>query len=221
MNPEHRNGKCRGQFGDVECATRAATLPDPMESFRPAGSSCVQKMSVLVEQSTAGEFDGFGHSCQRNTTSPSLAANELPGMSVGHVVQDLPHHDASTLEGGFAMTDQGVGDDMLTEFNRSGFAIGSFHVSVSKQDALGEGIWQARVHSRSALPCAHDFSNIHPVNRSKAVWTSEESWVGIGCRDRCPCVGRPVRPVHPVPPPFHRYFTSQVELKSLSLNRIS
>jgi len=79
---------------------------------------------LSIEQSLACEFDRLSDGCERDAPAPSLAANELPGVPICNVVEHLPNHDAGALEGRFAVADEGIGHNVLAEFDALGFAVG-------------------------------------------------------------------------------------------------
>ena len=78
---------------------------------------------MFVEQGVPGEFDRLRDGGQRDAPAPSLATDEFPRMSLGYIIQDLPNHDARTLEGRFAVANQRIGHDVLAEFQALGFAV--------------------------------------------------------------------------------------------------
>ena len=80
--------------------------------------------TVFVQKGAAGKSNTFGDGGRGDLAAPSF--DNLSGRhAVRQLVEDLPDHDASALEGGFAVADQGVGDDMFAEFEA--FVRASFH----------------------------------------------------------------------------------------------
>ena len=63
------------------------------------------------------EANRLGDCREWETPTPTVVANEIPGTSVSHILQNLPDHDARAFEGGFAVTNRGVRHDVLAQFD--------------------------------------------------------------------------------------------------------
>jgi hypothetical protein len=83
--------------------------------------------AISFEQRFLRESDGFGYRCQRDAPTPAPVADKVPGPAFGHVLQDLPDHDARTFKSGFAVADFRVGHDVFAQFNALRWVFAVFH----------------------------------------------------------------------------------------------
>src|SRR5208283_1483910 len=105
-----RAARCPARCAGRECATLLAVATGLSENFRPADSSesrfgmfphwPPRGEAVSFEQRFLRESNGFGYRAQWDAPAPALIADKVPRPAFGHVLQNLPDHDARAFERG-------------------------------------------------------------------------------------------------------------------------
>ena len=97
---------------------------------------------LFVQQGTLSHTDTLGDGGAADFAAPSL--HDFSGRhAVSEFVEDLPDHDPCAFEGGFAVADQWISDDVFTEFEAFGFAVRFRSHTVAEDSRLAEGDLQA------------------------------------------------------------------------------
>ena len=85
---------------------------------------------MRIKERPASQLHALGNADAGDAAAPSLD-DFLRSHPVRELIEDLPHHNASSLKGRFAMADFRIGDDVLAEFEPAGKpltgTLGVFH----------------------------------------------------------------------------------------------
>ena len=98
---------------------------------------------MFIEKSITRQSDRLRYRSEGDATAPTHVADEIPGMPIGDIIQNLPDHNPCAFESGFPVGNEWVYDDMLAQFEPLVFAV-QFTFHAVNRNSLGDRcVWQA------------------------------------------------------------------------------
>lgn len=106
----------------------------------------------LVLEEVTGHLHSFGNGRHRHLAAPG-PNDALPRGAVSDLFENLEDHNSGAFEGGLAVADSRVGDDVRPQFHGLGLAVGFLFHAVGSEFHLEAGGLQACGESAKENEC--------------------------------------------------------------------